>query len=105
VNESRIQQIIAYEKKASEIFEAACKEAEQLPLFAEQEAQALIAKARRQAESEAQALLAEAQVDEACAEIIEQLQEKLARSERLAKMHHERAVDYTLARVIGMEPH
>lgn len=103
MNESRIQQIIASEKKASEIYEAATKEAEQLPRLAELDAQALIEKARKQAEAEAHALLAEAPVDEASAQIMEKLQEQLLRTERLAKMHHERAVDYALARMIGME--
>jgi cell division septum initiation protein DivIVA len=103
VNESRIQQIIASEKKASEIYEAATKEAEQLPKLAEQDAHAIIEKARQQAETEAQALLAQAPIDEASAQIMEKLQEQLIRTEKLAKMHHERAVDYTLARMIGME--
>lgn len=103
MNESRIQQIIASEKKASEIYEAATKEAEQLPKLAEQDAHAIIEKARQQAETEAQALLAQAPIDEASAQIMEKLQEQLIRTEKLAKMHHERAVDYTLARMIGME--
>lgn len=103
MNESRIQQILAYEKQASEIYEAAVKEAEQLPVLAEQEVLSLIAKARQEAEAEAKAMLAENAVDEESARILEQLNEKLDRTEKLAKMNHDRAVAYTLARVIGME--
>lgn len=103
MNESRIQQIIASEKKASAIYEAATKEAEQLPKLAEQDAQAIIEKARQQAEAEAHALLAQAAIDEASAQIMDKHQEQLIRTEKLAKMHHERAIDYTLARMIGME--
>lgn len=103
MNESRVQQILAYEKKASEIYEAALKEADQLPKMAEQDAQAMIEKARQQAEAEARALLAESSSDESASQISEQMQDQLVRTEKLARMHHERAVDYTLARMIGME--
>jgi hypothetical protein len=103
VNENRIQQILAYEQKASEIYEAAVKEAEQLPILAEKEVQAIIAKAKLQAEEEARSLLNQSQVDEECAHILEQLAEKLNQTQKLAKMNHDRAVDYTIARLIGME--
>jgi vacuolar-type H+-ATPase subunit H len=104
VNENHIQQILAFEQKASEIYEAAVKESEQLPLLAEQEAQAIITKARQQAEAEARSLFNPADTDEECQRILDQLTEKLGRTERFAKMNHDRAVDYALARVIGMEP-
>ncbi len=104
MNENHIQQILAYEQKASDIYEAAVKEAEQLPALAEQDVQAMIAKARLQAEEEAQALVNQSDVNEECAHILEQLQEKLSRTEKFAKMNHDRAVDYALARIIGMEP-
>ncbi len=103
MNESRVQQILAMEKKASEIYEAAVKEAEQLPKLAEQDVQAMIEKARQEAEAEARALLAKAATNDATNQMMEQIKEQLLRTENLAKMHHERAVDYTLARTIGME--
>jgi hypothetical protein len=103
MNENRIQQILTYEKRATEIYNSAAVEAERLPRLAEQEVQALIAKTRQQAEEEALALLSETQVDDECARIIDQLEEKLSRTAKLAKMHHDRAVDYTLARVMGLE--
>jgi hypothetical protein len=103
VNENRIQQILTFEKRASDIYHSASAEAERLPHLAEQEVQALIAKTRQQAEEEALTLLAETQVDDECTRIMDQLEEKLSRTAKLAKMHHDRAVDYTLARVMGLE--
>jgi hypothetical protein len=103
VNENHIQQILTFEKKASEIYEAAVKEAEQLPVLAEQEVQAMIAKARRLAEEEVRSLPNQADIDEECQRILDQLAEKLSRTDKFAKIHHDRAVDYALARVIGME--
>lgn len=105
MNENYIQHILSFEKKAFEIYEAAIKEAELLPVRAEQEAQALVAKARQQAQEEANALLAHTQVEAECELILDQLEKKLNRTEKLAKMNHDRAVDYALARVIGMEQH
>ena len=71
---------------------------------AEQEVQSIIAKARLQAEEEARSLLNPSDTDEECGRILDQLAEKLGRTEKFAKMNHDRAVDYALARVIGMEP-
>ncbi len=45
MNERNIQQVLKIEEQAQEIHEAAMKEAQQLPLVTEQEAQALIEKA------------------------------------------------------------
>ncbi len=103
MNENHIQKILDYEQQASNIYEAAVKEAEQLPMLAEQEAQALIDKARLQAEEEARSMLKPARVDDECARILEQSSEKLNQTEKFAKMNHDRAVEYALARVIGME--
>jgi hypothetical protein len=45
MNNKYIQQVLEIEKKSQEIHEKAKREAQQLPILAEQEAQALIAKA------------------------------------------------------------
>lgn len=103
MNENHIQKILAFEQQASNIYEAAVKEAEQLPTLAEQDVQAMIAKARQQAEEEARAMLKPAEMDEECSRILDQSAEKLSRTEKFAKMNHDRAIDYALARVIGME--
>ena len=46
MNEKHIQQVLEIEKQAQEIQEAAVREAQQLPILAEQEAQALVEKAK-----------------------------------------------------------
>lgn len=103
MNENRIQQILASEKKAMDIYEAAVKEAGQMPQAAEQEAQAMLARAQQEAEEEARALLAHSRPDAECAQILDQLSEKLSHTEKLAKMNADRASDYALACVIGLE--
>jgi hypothetical protein len=64
VNEKHIQQVIEIEKRAQEIHEAALKEAQQLPVVAEQEAQALIENANADAAQEAREFLSKFQADE-----------------------------------------
>jgi hypothetical protein len=103
LNEKHIQQILAVEQQASAIHDAAVKEAAQLPVLAEQEAQAKLAKAKQKAEEEARALLNNDETCEECNRILERSAEQLGRTERIAKMNHARAVTYVLARVTGME--
>ncbi len=103
MNEDRIQQIMAFEKKAMELYEAAIKQAEQLPNIAEQDAQEMIAKARREAQEEARKLVEQSTVEEELARLLEQLTESLTRTEQLAKINRDRAVDYALHRLIGLE--
>jgi cell division septum initiation protein DivIVA len=101
VNEKHIQQVIAIEKRAQEIHEAAMKEAQQLPVVAEQEAQALIEKARAEAEKEAREMVSKVQADEEGARILSEVEEKNQQFETAAMRNLDRAVDYVLERVIG----
>ncbi len=103
MNEKRIQQILDIEKQALAIHENASKEAEQLPRRAEQEAQAMLEKARLEAEEEARRMVAQAQAGQECGRILEQSQERLQQTEKMARINFERAVNYALARVLGME--
>jgi F0F1-type ATP synthase membrane subunit b/b' len=103
MNEKRIQQILDFEKQALAVHEAAVKEAEQLPRRAEQEVQALLEQGRTEAEAEAHRMVAQAQAEAECAHILEQSEERLQRAEKLARLNFERAVNYTLARVLGTE--
>jgi V/A-type H+/Na+-transporting ATPase subunit G/H len=103
LNDKRIQQILDIEKEADAIRAAAVKEAQQIPQQAEQEAQALINKARSDAEQEARTMLANAQADEESAKILAEAQEKIKHNESLAARHLDRAVSYVLARVVGRE--
>ena len=101
MDESRIQQVLKIEKEAREIYDAAIREAEQLPLAAEKEGQALIEKARADAEQEARKLVADAQAEKESARILADAGEKASQSKNLAMSHMERAVGYVLDRVAG----
>ena len=101
MDESRIQQVLKIEQEAREIYEAAIREAEQLPLAAEKEGQALIEKTRAEAEQEARKLVADAQAEEESARILADAGEKATRTKGLVMSHMERAVGYVLDRVAG----
>lgn len=101
MDENRIQQVLQIEKEAREIYEAAIREAEQLPPQAEKEAQALVEKARADAEKEGRDLVANAEAKEECARILTEAEEKAKRTKALATGHLERAVSYVLDHVAG----
>ena len=101
MNEKHIQQVLEIEKRAREIQEAAMKEAQQLPVTAEQEAQALIEKARAEAQEEARAIVSKVQADEESARILSGIEEKNRQLETTAMNNLDRAVEYVLERVIG----
>jgi len=127
MNENRIQQVLEIERRAQEIHELAIREAQQLPISAEQESQALLEKARVgaqeearpiSAEQESQALLekarvgaqeearqlvANAQAKEETARILLEAGKKNSETEALAMSNFDRAVNYILDRVIGKE--
>ncbi len=102
-NEKGIRQVLEIEKQAQALHEAALREAEQIQIHAEQEAQALIEQSRAEAIEEARQLTASAQAREECARILAQADEEVHRMETLAMSHFDRAVGYVLERVIGRE--
>jgi vacuolar-type H+-ATPase subunit H len=101
VNEKHIQQVLDIEKRAQEIHDAALKEAQQLPVMAEQEAQALIEKAKAEAQQKAREMISKVQADEESARILSEAEEKNRQFEALAMKNSDRAVNYVLERVIG----
>jgi V/A-type H+/Na+-transporting ATPase subunit G/H len=101
VNEKQIQQVIEIEKRAQELHDAAVKEAQQLPVIAEQEAQGLIEKAKAEAEQEAREMLSKVQADEEGTRILSEVEEKSGQFESVAVSNLDRAVEYVLERVIG----
>jgi len=101
VNEKHIQQVLDIEKKAQEIQDAATKEAQQLPLTAEQESQVLIEKAQAEAQNEAREMLSAVKADEESARILSEAEEKSRQFEAMAMSNLDRAVAYVLERVIG----
>ena len=101
MNEKQIQQVIEIEKRAQELHDAAVKEAQQLPVIAEQEAQGLIEKAKAEAEQEAREMLSKVQADEEGTRILSEVEEKSGQFESVAVSNLDRAVEYVLERVIG----
>jgi len=101
VNEKQIQQVIEIEKRAQELHDAAVKEAQQLPVIAEQEAQGLIEKAKAEAEQEAREMVSKVQADEEGTRILSEVEEKSGQFETVAVSNLDRAVEYVLERVIG----
>jgi vacuolar-type H+-ATPase subunit H len=101
MNEKHIQQVLEIEKQAQEIHEAAIKEAQQLPMLAEQEAQALIEKAKADAQQEAREMVSKVHADDESARILSEAEEKSRQLEGQAKSNFDRAVAYVLERVAG----
>jgi len=101
MDEKRIQQVLTIEKEAREIYDSAIREAEQLPLTAEKEAQALVEKSRVEAEKQARELVAKAQAEDEITRILAAAEEKAGRTKGLATGHLERAVGYVLDHVAG----
>lgn len=103
MNEKRIQQVLDIEKQAQMVYEAAVNEARQIPLQAEQEAQALIEKTRADAEREAREIIEKARSESESKRIMDDAQERINKAESLARQHFSRAVTEVLSRVAGKE--
>lgn len=103
MNENRIQQVLEIEKQAQEIHETAARDAQQLPIQADQESLAVMEKARADAQAEARQLIANAEAKEETTRILAGAEEKNRQVEALAKSNFDRAVNYILDRVIGSE--
>ena len=103
MNEKYIQRVLEIEQKAQAIREAAQREAEQIPILAEDEAEDLLEKARAEAEEEAHRLVEAARSKEESARIMAEAEENIQRLKTLTMSHFDRAVNYVLDRVAGRE--
>ena len=103
MNEKRIQQVIEVEKQAQQILDSAKRDAEKLPIIADQEAQEIIEKARKEAREEANQIVTQARGETETARILSEAEEKTHEIENLAMKNFERAVGFVLDRVIGKE--
>ena len=103
MNENRIQQVLEIEKQAQDMHETAIRDAQQLPISADQESLAVMEKARADAQQEARELIAKAQAKEETTRILVTAEEKNHQVEALAMSNFDRAVNYILDRVIGRE--
>ena len=103
MNENRIKQVLEFEKQAQEVYDAALRDAQQLPIVADQEARAIVEKARAAAQEQARELIAKAKADDETSRILSQAEEKNRQTGALAMSNFDRAVNYILDRVIGRE--
>ena len=103
MNEQRIQQVLDIEKQARAVYEAAVNEAKQIPLQAEQEAQALIDRARAEAEQQAKDMVSQAHSEAETQRIKDEAQAKVSKSEALARQNFRRAVTEVLSHIVGKE--
>ena len=103
MNENRIKQVLEIEKKAQENYEAALKEAQQLPTLAEQEAQEIVSKARAEAEEEARQIVEKAKAEDEVVRILAEAEEKNRQLEFQAMNNFDRAVSFIIDRVTGRE--
>jgi vacuolar-type H+-ATPase subunit H len=103
VNEEYIQKVLEIERQAQAIEEKAQREAEQLPILAEDEADGIIEKARAEAEEESHRMIKHAASKEESDQILAEAQENVRRLKTLTMSHFDRAVNYVLDRVAGRE--
>jgi vacuolar-type H+-ATPase subunit H len=103
MNEKYIQRVLEIEKQAQAIREAAQREAEQMPILAEDEAEDLLEKARAEAEEEAHQLVEDARSKEESTRIMAEAEENVQRLKTLTMSHFDRGVNYVLDRVAGRE--
>lgn len=101
MNEKHIQQVLEIEKQAQEVQEKAKLAAQDIPIRAEQEAQALLARARADANEEARKIIASAQSNDVSGQIASDIASKNSEFETLAKKNFDKAVSFVLERVIG----
>jgi len=101
MNEKHIQQVLEIEKQAQEIHDVAVRDAQRLPIQAEEEARAILGKALSDAQEEARKLVSEAQAKEEVSRILAQAEEKNQQVEALAMSNFDRAVSYILDRLAG----
>ena len=101
MNDKNIQEILKIEKKAREMYDAAVREAEQLPIQAEQDGQVMIEKARAEAQAESRDMISRAEAREETAKILAAAEEKARQMEVTAKKNFDKAVEYVLQQVVG----
>lgn len=101
MNEKNIRQVLEIEKQAQALQEKAKHDAHEIPVRAEQEAQALLARARAEAQDEARRIVAAVQAEDKSKDVMTEVNAKNAEFEALTKKNFDKAVAYVLDRVLG----
>lgn len=103
MNEKLVSEVIEIEKTAQATYDAAVREAEHLPAEAQQEAEALVEKARREAQDEARKLVQAAKAEDASTRMLADAEEEINQARGLSKSHLDRAVSFVIDKVAGRE--
>jgi vacuolar-type H+-ATPase subunit H len=103
MDEKRIEQVLEIENQAKGVHESALREAEQLIVQAQKDAQALIEKTKSEAEQEAKRVISYAQKGDEPEKILAEAEKVAREMEGVAMVHFDRAVSYVLNRVIEKE--
>jgi vacuolar-type H+-ATPase subunit H len=103
MNEKHIQQILDIEKQAQAIHEAAVREAEQLPLQAEKDAQKLLEQARADVQNEARQMIENAKAENEITQILANAENQVQHDDTVAARNINRTVVYVINRVVGGE--
>jgi vacuolar-type H+-ATPase subunit H len=101
MDEKRIERVVEIEKHAQEIYDAAARDAQQLPIQAEQDGQVIVEQARAAAQAEGQKLVAQAQAEQETGRIVSEAAGRTKETEALAKKNFDRAVNYILDQLVG----
>jgi len=103
MNNKHIEEVLDIEKQARNIHDTAVREAQQLPILAEQDAQGIIEKAKVEAQEEARKLVERAQVEEETVRILNASEIKNKQMDGAANKNFDRAVNYILNQVTGLK--
>jgi vacuolar-type H+-ATPase subunit H len=96
-----IEEVIEIEKQAQALSEAAVREAEKLPVRAQDEAQTLLEKVRIDAQRDSEQLLKNAGAEQECSQILSEAEQKANENKAMAAKHMEQAINFVIDRVIG----
>ncbi len=103
MNEKLIQQVVDIERQARKIYESAVREAEQLPIKAEQDVHVMLEKTRSEAQAEAKRLVSQAQGEQETARILDEVEGKNKQMEAIANKNSDRAISFIIECVVGGE--
>lgn len=103
MNEKHVQELVEIERQAQALLDSARRDAERLPVQAEREAHELLERARSDARAQAQEMIDDARGGEEGASVLLKAQDEMQRDEKTAAGNLDQAVEYVMARLLGVE--
>jgi vacuolar-type H+-ATPase subunit H len=101
MDEKRIQQVLEIEKQAQELRASAERQAQLMPVTAEQEALSLVEKTRNDARAEARQIIDKARSTGESAQVITEAEQKNRQLESIASKNIDRAVSFVMDKILG----